>query len=61
MQNPKDIFKSAKDFLERLNPKEDSPITTILEVLSKILNRKKTSRQQHNFCKGMIFLEVHDM
>ena len=59
--NPEDIFKSAKSFLEKLNHKEDSSKTTISKVLSKIPNRKKTSRQQYNFCKDKISLEVHDI
>ena len=52
--NPKLIFKSAKKFLEKLNPKENSTKTTISKVLSKILNRNKTLKQQCNFCKGMM-------
>ena len=60
-RNPKDIFKSAKKFLEKLYPKEDSSKTTISKVLSKISNRRKTSKQQYNFCNDMISLEVHDM
>ena len=59
--NIKKIFKSAKKFLEKLNPKEDSSKTTIFKVLSKILNRNKTSKQHYNFCKDVISLEVHDM
>ena len=59
--NHKDIFKSAKNFLEKLNSKEDSSKTVISKVLSKILNRKKISKQQYNFCKDMISLEVHGM
>ena len=59
--NRKGIFKSAKCFLEKLNPKEDSSITTISKVPRKVLNRKKTSKQQYNFWKDMISLEVHDM
>ena len=43
--NPEDIFKSAKNFLEKLNTKEDSFKTTISKFLSKISNRKKTSKQ----------------
>ena len=43
--NPEDIFKSAKNFLEKLNTKEDSSKTTISKFLSKISNRKKTSKQ----------------
>ena len=31
------------------------------KVLSKIPNRKKTSKQQYNFCDDMISLEVYDM
>ena len=41
----KEIFKSAKTFLEKLNTKEDSSKTTISKFLSKIPNRKKTSKQ----------------
>ena len=43
--NPEDIFKSAKNFLGKRNPKEDSFKTAIIKVLSKISNRKKTSKQ----------------
>ena len=43
--NPEDIFKSAKNFLEKLNTKEDCSKTTISKFLSKISNRKKTSKQ----------------
>ena len=42
---PEDIFKSAKKFLEKLNTKEGSSKTTISKFLSKISNRKKTSKQ----------------
>ena len=42
--NPEDIFKSAKNFLEKSSPKEDSSKTTISKVLSKIYNKKKTSK-----------------
>ena len=59
--SPKDIFKLAKKFLEKLNPKEDSSKTTTSKVLSKNFNKNKTSKQQDNFCKGMISLEVDDM
>ena len=31
------------------------------KVLSKVPNRKKTSKQQYSFCDDMISLEVHDM
>ena len=34
---------------------------TISKVLSKIPNRKKTSKQQYNFCKTKISLKVHGM
>ena len=50
-----------KFFLEKRNPKENSPKTTISNVLSKSPNRKETSKQQHNFYKDMISLEVHDV
>ena len=41
--NTEDIFKSAKNFLEKLNTRKDSSKTTISKVLSKISNRKKKS------------------
>ena len=50
--NPEDIFKSAKNFLEKINPKEDSSKTTISKVLSKIPNRKKTSNVAIHFLKA---------
>ena len=59
--NSKVIFKSARKILEKLNPKEISPKTTIFEGQSKIINRNKTSNKQYNFCKDMISLEVCDM
>ena len=59
--NPEDIFKSAKNIFEKRNPKEDSSNTSISEVLSKNFDRKKASKQQYNFCKAKISLEVHDM
>ena len=59
--NPEDIFKSAKKGLDKLNTKQDFSKTTISKVLSKILNRKKTSNQQYNFCKSNISLEVHNI
>ena len=55
------FFKSAKNFLEKRNPKEDSSKTTISKVLSKISNKKKTSKQQYNFHKAKSSLEVHEM
>ena len=39
--NTENVFKSAKKFLEKLNPKEGSSKTNISKVLSKIPNRKK--------------------
>ena len=47
--NPKDIFKSARNFLEKRNLNEDSCENFISKVLSKIPNIKKTSKQQYNF------------
>ena len=41
--NPKNIFKSTKNFLEKLNP--NCSKTVISKVLNKIPNRKKTSKQ----------------
>ena len=45
--NPEDIFKSAKNFLEQINIKENITIseTTISQVLSKIPSRKKILKQ----------------
>ena len=43
--NTEDIFKSAKNILEQLNTKEDFSKTIISKFLSKISNRKKTSKQ----------------
>ena len=59
--NPEDIFKSAEKYLENRNTKEVSPKTNIAKVLSKISNRKKTSKQQYNFFKAKISLQVHFM
>ena len=59
--NPEGIFKSAKKIFGKLNTKEDFSKTTISKFLSKIPNRKKTSKQQYNFCKAKISLEVHGM
>ena len=59
--NPEDTFKSAKNFLEKRDPEGDSYKATISKVLSKISNRKKTSKQQYNFCKAKVSLEVHSM
>ena len=59
--NPKDIFQSAKNFLYKLNTKQDSSKTAITKVRSKIFHRKKTSKQQCNFCKAKISVGVHDM
>ena len=47
--NPEDIFKSARNFLEKRNLNEDSCENIISKVLSKIPNIKKTSKQQYNF------------
>ena len=64
--NPKGIFKSAKKYLWKLNPTEDSSKTTV-KVLSKILKYKTSNKtkpqkkKQYNFCKNMISLEVCDM
>ena len=59
--NPKDVFQSAKSILEKLNPKGTSSKTTISKVPIKTPNRKETSKQQYNFYKDMISLEVHNM
>ena len=57
--NPKDIFKSAKKYLENRSTKEDSPKANIAKSLSKISNRKKASKQQYNFFKDKISWQVH--
>ena len=57
MQNQTNNFKSAKNLLDKLNTKEDSSKTTISKVERN--NRKKSSKQQYNFCK--ISLELHGM
>ena len=43
IQNPEEIYKSAKNVLEKLNPKENPSKNTISKVLSKVPNRNKTS------------------
>ena len=53
--NSEDIFKSAKNLLEKFNTREDSLKTTISKVLCKIPSKKKTSKQQCNFRKVKIF------
>ena len=40
--NPMNLFKSARNFLENLDRKENSSETTVSKVLSKIPNRNKT-------------------
>ena len=45
-----DKIKSAKNFGEKGNPKDDSSKITIFKVLSKIHNIQKTSKEQYNFC-----------
>ena len=59
LSNTEDIFKSAKNFLEKFNTKEDSSKTTISKFLIKIPNRKKTSKQQYNFCKAFFRSSWH--
>ena len=44
--NPEGNYKLAKNFLEKLNSNKDSSKTTIFNVLNKIPNRRKTSKQQ---------------
>ena len=51
MQNQTNTQKSAKIFLEKLNPKEESSKTTISKVLSKILSRHKTSSNNTFFAR----------
>ena len=45
-----DKIKSAKNFGEKGNPKEDSSKITIFKVLSKIPNIQKTLKEQYSFC-----------
>ena len=47
--NPEKIFKSAKNFLEKRNPKEDSSKTTIRKV--------KKKKQKKNFKATIQFLQ----
>ena len=61
LSNPVDIFQSAKNFLEKRNPKEDSYKTTISKFLTKTSNKKKFSEKQYKFCKANISLEVRHM
>ena len=55
------LHQRERNFLENLNPKEDSSKSTLSKVLSKIPNLRKTFKQQYNFCKTKISLEVHGM
>ena len=55
------FLNQLKTFLENLNTKEDSSETTISKVLRKIPDRKKTLKQQYNFSKAKIALEIHGM
>ena len=54
--NPEDIFKSAKNFLEKLNPKEDSSQATIFKVLkAKYLTEKKLQSNNKTFARLKAF------
>ena len=55
--NPEDIFKSAKNVLEKRNRKEDSSKTTISKVPGKFSNRKKLQSNNTTFCNTNISLE----
>ena len=55
------FLNQLKTFLENLNTKEDFSETTISKVLRKIPDRKKTPKQQYNFSKAKIALEIHGM
>ena len=54
-KNPDDIFKSAKNVLEKLSTKKDYSKTTKSKVLSKTANRKRTPRNNRTFA-SLIFL-----
>ena len=55
LKNPEGIFKSAKNFLEKLSTKKDYSKTTKSKVLRKTPNRKKTPRNNRTFA-SLIFL-----
>ena len=61
MQNQTNENHSSNfdDILGKRNTKQDSSNTATSKVLSKISNRKKTPKQQYNFCMAKISLEVH--
>ena len=54
--NPKDIFKSAKNFCETLSTKETTSKAATTEFLTKIPNRKKISNEQFNISEAKISL-----
>ena len=55
--NPKDIFKSAKEFYENLYIKETTPKAAPTKLLSKIPSRKKISNDQFNLSRAKISLD----
>ena len=50
--NLEDIFKLAKNFSERRNPKKNSSKTAVSKVLGKISIRKKILKQQTQLLQG---------
>ena len=57
--NPKGIFKSAKKYLWKLNPTEDSSKTTV-KVLSKILKYKTSNKTKPQKKKTIQLLQEYD-
>ena len=55
--NPEGILKSAKKKKKNFYTKETTSKATTTEILSKILNRKKISKEQFNLCEAKISLD----
>ena len=52
--NRTDIFKSARNFYEKLKTKKTTSKATTTEFLSKILIRNKTSNEQFHHCEAKL-------
>ena len=55
--NRTDIFKSARNFYEKLKTKKTTSKATTTEFLSKILIRNKTSNEQFHHCEAKLSLD----
>ena len=53
--NPKDIFKSAKKFYQKLCTKEDPSKAPSTEFFSKFSNRKEMSNEPFEVCEAEIY------